>query len=108
MKKVISLTQAKAIWHFVAIFAFDSSENVEWQINDDEQDSSTLDQVLEISDYLFIEDYVKINLNNHDLSEWTTSELFYFLQSIHLIAPDDNFEDWMHDRSDMIQLCNTI
>lgn len=35
---------------------------------------------------------------------WTASELFDFLQSNHVIADDEAFEEWMNDRTDMIDM----
>lgn len=35
---------------------------------------------------------------------WTTTELFEYCQTLHIISPDDKFEDWMYDRPDLLQL----
>lgn len=39
-----------------------------------------------------------------NILNWTTSELFDFLQSNNIISEEDTFEDWMFDRTDMIQM----
>ena len=36
--------------------------------------------------------------------DWTTSELFDHLIGSSIIHPDDKFEDWMHDRADMVKM----
>lgn len=36
--------------------------------------------------------------------DWQTCELFDFLQVNHCIHPDEVFEEWMHDRYDMIKM----
>jgi hypothetical protein len=36
--------------------------------------------------------------------DWTATELFDFLQTNHVISDEDDFEKWMHDRTDMISL----
>ena len=35
---------------------------------------------------------------------WTTTELFEYCQTLHIISSDDKFEDWMYDRPDLLQL----
>jgi hypothetical protein len=39
-----------------------------------------------------------------DYHSWNASELFHFLQNNHIVSEDDEFEDWMHDRPDMIKM----
>lgn len=34
--------------------------------------------------------------------DWTTTELFDYCTSNYLISSDDIFEDWMHDRTDLL------
>ena len=38
------------------------------------------------------------------VEDWTDSELFNALIGLHIIAPDEVFEDWMHDRPLMIDM----
>ena len=35
---------------------------------------------------------------------WTTTELFEYCQTLHIISLEDKFEDWMYDRPDLLQL----
>jgi hypothetical protein len=44
------------------------------------------------------------NTNQAPIEEWTASELFHYLQNTHIIAPEEQFEDWKHDRTDMIKM----
>lgn len=39
----------------------------------------------------------------NDIEEWTAAELFEYLRGNFIIDPDENFEDWKHDRTDMIK-----
>lgn len=39
-----------------------------------------------------------------DYYSWNASELFCFLQNNHLIPEEDNFDDWMYSRPDMLKL----
>ena len=39
-----------------------------------------------------------------DFKNWTATELFDYLQSNEVIDEDDQFEDWMNDRVDMIDM----
>lgn len=36
--------------------------------------------------------------------EWTSVEMFTFLREMKIISNDEEFEDWKHDRSDMLQM----
>lgn len=51
----ISKTQAVELWNSKTIYAYSIAESVDWQINID-NDVSKLDDIITISDYLFIED----------------------------------------------------
>lgn len=39
-----------------------------------------------------------------DPENWTTTELFEYCQTLHIISPDDKFKDWMYNRTDLVQL----
>lgn len=41
-----------------------------------------------------------------DCSGWTTSELFEYAKDVGLIADDEVFENWMHDRPDLLKMVN--
>lgn len=35
---------------------------------------------------------------------WTTSELFNYCQVLSIIAPDEEFENWKHNRTDLLRM----
>lgn len=39
-----------------------------------------------------------------DPENWTTIELFEYCQTLHIISEEDKFEDWMYNRTDLLQL----
>ena len=39
-----------------------------------------------------------------DCSEWTTSELFEYAIGASLIHPEEEFENWMNDRTDLYRI----
>jgi hypothetical protein len=42
------------------------------------------------------------SVDDEGIDEWTTSDLFHYLLNNELIPEDAEFEDWKHDRTDMI------
>ena len=42
--------------------------------------------------------------NYLDPENWTTSELFNYCQVLNIISIEDRFEDWIYNRSDLLQL----
>lgn len=44
-------------------------------------------------------------MEREDFESWTADELFNYLQGMCIISEDEEFEDWKHDRTDMIDMC---
>ncbi len=40
----------------------------------------------------------------NNIEDWTASELFNYLISMSVIHSDEEFEDWKHDRPEMIRM----
>lgn len=40
-----------------------------------------------------------------DFESWAATELFEYLVDNYVISDDESFEDWKHDRTDMLKLC---
>lgn len=36
--------------------------------------------------------------------DWTTLELFNYCVALRMISPDEKFEDWKHDRPDLLKM----
>jgi len=36
--------------------------------------------------------------------EWTTAELFDYAVAMSLIDPEEEFDNWMHDRGDLLEI----
>ena len=41
---------------------------------------------------------------DNDVKDWTADELFQYLIGMSVIAPEEIFSDWMHDRPEMIRM----
>lgn len=39
-----------------------------------------------------------------DPENWLTTELFEYCQTLQIISEEDKFEDWMYNRTDLVQL----
>lgn len=39
-----------------------------------------------------------------EFESWETVEIFNFLKALYIIDPDNDFEDWKNDRTDLIQI----
>lgn len=55
---------------------------------------------------LYDKDNNPIIETNAPIDDWTESELFYYLISTSVISPDEEFEDWKHNRTDMVKMAN--
>lgn len=44
----------------------------------------------------------KLKVKNPD--NWTTTELFTYLIIMSIISPDENFEDWKNNRTDIVKM----
>ena len=45
-----------------------------------------------------------MEINDTNPGNWTTSELFQYLIAMSVIHPDEEFEDWRHDRPEMLRM----
>lgn len=43
-------------------------------------------------------------MEEKDCSGWTTSELFDYAVLMSLISPDEEFEDWKHNRTELYEM----
>jgi len=48
--------------------------------------------------YLIMEEKEEVRFE-----DWNASELFHYLRNAYVISPDDEFEDWLDCRADMIK-----
>lgn len=51
-----------------------------------------------------IENQEQVEEEKSNLEDWGTIELFTYLTSMSVIHPDEEFEDWKHDRADMVRM----
>jgi hypothetical protein len=50
----------------------------------------------------------EIQIQKPDFDDFTTEELFDYLQDLYIIDPDDTYEQWKHLKDHMLDLCKYI
>jgi len=87
-----------------------------WYFEEWEEDAETVVPAMLKAMELFYTDkeelLERLNLGHYALGfgcpfeDWTTLELFEYLQDIYCIDKEEDFDSWMHSRSDMLKTCN--